>query len=265
MFPQRAMLIASGPAPNRLALRNLPAFSPVAAKLITMLRQDQVSFKEAAELIKSDAGISVELLRLANSAITGVRFPATNILHALSILGVKQVASLITTLFMGKLLKPVSKLPLMRRCWRHNLATALVARRQAETFGVDSESGYMFGLLAGIGRLGLLVSEPEAYSELAARSDAEGIPLDLLELEYYGFDNRQVGAQLVADWRLPQELLQIFSTTGNGSVALLVAGASEEADRLGFGVVELGLCNSTDSEFFEVAEGVNRIEQELGI
>src|SRR5437016_1877293 len=93
-------------SPSRLAAPNLPAFSPVASKLMTLLRREQVNFREVAELIKSDAGLSVELLRLANSPITGVRFPPTSILHALSILGVRQVASLTTTLSIGKLLKP---------------------------------------------------------------------------------------------------------------------------------------------------------------
>ena len=61
----------------------------------------------------------------------------------------------------------------MRRCWRHNLATALIASQWSGEYKVDSETAYTFGLLAGLGRLALLVSDPEVYSTLAERAQTE--------------------------------------------------------------------------------------------
>ncbi len=251
--------------PSAIALKNLPVFSPVAAKVMTLLRREHVDFKEAAELIKSDAGFSAELLRLASSPLTGVRYPPTSILHAISIVGVRKVASLTTTLSVGKLVRPVSRIPLMRRCWRHNLATALIARGRAEDRNIDSEDGYIFGLLAGIGRLALLVSEPSAYVRLANRAEAEDLPLDALERDFFGFDHLQAGAWLVTEWQLPKELLAVFHRDDQSSLTLLIRQAAEEATLFGFGVVEVPPINPDNPDVFAVAEEVNRIEQELSI
>lgn len=253
--------------PSRLALRNLPPFSPVAARLMTLLRHENAGFREAADLLKSDAALTAEVLRLANSPTSGLRFPTTSLLQALSVLGVNRIASLTTTLCVGRLLKPVAKLPLMRRCWRHNLATALIASRWSGEYKVDAERAYTFGLLAGLGRLALLVSDPEVYSRLAERAQLEHLSLELLENRLYGFDHRDAGQWLVSEWKLPPELNDVLigsPTEGpNADLALLIREATAEATRLGFGVLESTPPESPDPSSIEIAERVNQIEQDL--
>jgi HD-like signal output (HDOD) protein len=257
------------PNPSRLALRNLPPFSPVATKLMTLLRQENSSFKDAADLLKSDAALTAEVLRLANSPSAGLRFPTTSVLQALSVLGVNRIASLAVTLCVGRLLKPVAKLPLMRRCWRHNLATALIASEWSADYRVDGEKAYTFGLLAGLGRLALLASDPEVYSRLAERAQIENMPLEMLENRFYGFDHRDAGRWLVTEWRLPAELTDVLTgspTDGpNADLALLIREAGSEANRLGFGVLENPAPATPDNLSFEIAERVNQVEQDLGI
>ena len=234
-----------------------------------LLRQENTSFRDAAQLLKSDAALTAEVLRLANSPMAGSRFPTTSLLQALSVLGVNRVASLTTTLCVGRLLKPVAKLPLMRRCWRHNLATALIAAQWSTEYRVDSERAYMFGLLAGLGRLALLVSDPEIYSGLAERALAENLPLEMLENRVFGFDHREAGRWLVTEWKLPSELNDVLASSPsegpNADLTLLIHDADAEATRLGFGVLNMAPTPTPDAASFEIAERVNQIEQDLGI
>ena len=236
---------------------------------MTLLRQENTSFRDAADLLKSDAALTAEVLRLANSPMTGLRFPTTSLLQALSVLGVNRIASLTTTLCVGRLLKPLAKLPLMRRCWRHNLATALIASQWSPEYRVDAEKAYTFGLLAGLGRLALLVSDPEAYSRLVERAQIEHMPLELLENRFFGFDHRDAGRWLVTAWKLPEELNDVLvgspSEGPNADLALLVREASSEATRLGFGVLDAPHTESPDQSSFAIADRVNQIEQDLGI
>ena len=234
-----------------------------------LLRQENTSFRDAADLLKSDAGLTAEVLRLANSPMAGLRFPTTSLLQALSVLGVNRVSSLTTTLCVGRLLKPVAKLPLMRRCWRHNLATALIASQWSGEYKVDSEKAYTFGLLAGLGRLALLVSDPEVYSRLTERAQAENMPLEMLENRFYGFDHRDAGRWLVTEWKLPAELNDVLVGSPvdgpNADLALLIREAVAEATRLGFGVLDTPPASAPDKASFEIAQRVNQIEQDLGI
>ena len=236
---------------------------------MTLLRQENTSFRDAAELLKSDAALTAEVLRLANSPMAGLRFPTTSMLQALSVLGVNRIASLTTTLCVGRLLKPVAKLPIMRRCWRHNLATALIASQWSTEYKVDSEKAYTFGLLAGLGRLALLVSDPDIYSRLTERAQAENLPLEMLENRFYGFDHRDAGRWLVTEWKLPSELNDVLAGSPldgpNADLALLIRESTAEATRLGFGVLDMPPSATPDPASFEIAERVNQIEQDLGI
>jgi len=230
-----------------------------------MLRQGNVSFVDAADLMKSDASLAAEVLRMANSPLVGLRYPTTSLLQALSVLGVSRIVSLTTTLCVGRLLKPVAKLPFMRRCWRHNLATALIASQWSQEYKIDAERAYTLGLLAGLGRLVLLVSDPEMYSCLADRSLAENMPLEVVENRFYGFDHRDAGRWLVSEWKLPPELADVLDPESGSDIAMLIRGASAEATRIGFGVPGGPPIDSSDPASFEIAERVNQIEQDLGV
>lgn len=251
-------------------LRNLPPFPPVASKLIVLLRRQDSNFRDAVALMKSDAAITTEVLRLANSASLELRFPITNLLQALSTLGVNRIVSLTTTLCLGKLLKSVANLPIMRMCWRNNLATALIAAGMSSQFDVDAEKAYTFGLLSGIGRLGLLVSDPQLYTHLAMRAERERMPLEILERELFGCDHIEAGDCLIRLWKLPPEMATILfgGTPMNGAdarLAQLIREASEEAKRAGFGIIEMASMATSDSSAFEIVKQVNQIEQGLGI
>ena len=217
-----------------------------------------------------DTGLTVEVLRLANSASGGAKFPINSVLQALALLGVNRIVSLATTLCVGKLVKPVAKLPVMRRCWRHNLAVALIASKRAVRAGIDPDKAYTFGLLAGLGRMALLVSNPQMYAHVVARAEAERMPIEILERELYGFDHREAGRYLLVHWKLPEEMNAVLfvgnPTLGaNADLAYLIRDASVEAVNLGFGVIEEAPEVAIDPLCLEIVERVNQIEQELGI
>ena len=265
-----AVPISAKTSPSLHTLRALPPFPPVAAKLMNLLRQENVDFRHAVELMKLDPSITTEVLRLANSASSGSRFPTTSLLQALSVLGVSRIVSLATTLCVGQLVKRLAKLPVMNRCWRHNLATALIASKGSQSCGVDSAKAYTFGLLAGIGRLALLSSNPEMYSHLVTRAANERMPLEMLEEELFGFDHREAGAWLVREWRLPDELNNVLFSRSPADgpdcrFARLIREAGSEADRLGFGVLDVIPSQPPDPSFFEIAGRVNQIEQDLAM
>lgn len=260
---------------TKVAIRNLPPFSPVAIRLLLMLRRDDVSYREVIEVLKTDAAFSAELLRLANSAAMGCRFPTDSILQALTLLGIPIVSSLTVTLALSKFLKPVSKLAVLRRCWRHNLATALAASEIADRWNIDAETAYTFGLLHDIGRMGLLVAFPKSYVEIADVANCGTESLCCLELSAYGFDHREVGAWIAVQWNLPADLVDVSLSHGVGGnpttpLSCLVNEACRIANRIGFSVSE----RVVDAEVSDqdpgplgtrIIEQVNRLEQEYGI
>jgi HD-like signal output (HDOD) protein len=234
-----------------------------------------VSFREVSEILKTDAAFSAELLRIANSAQAGSRFRTDSILQALTMLGVQRVSSLTVTLALSKFLKPVSKLPVLRRCWRHNLATALCCSEIAERWNLDGDKAYTYGMLHDIGRLGLLVAFPRSYVEIAHIANAGRESLSELEMGAFGFDHREVGAWIAVQWDLPPDLVDVCLTHGAGGdpstpLEKVVHEACRIANRIGFSVSE----RMPDEEISQgdpgemglrVIEKVNRLEQEYGL
>jgi putative nucleotidyltransferase with HDIG domain len=244
-----------------------------------LLRQPEVSYREVADVLMLDAGFAAEVLRLANSAAAGCRFPTASILQALTVLGIPRVSALTAALALSRFLKPVSKLPALRACWRHNLACAIASSRLADRYNLDPDFAYTFGLLHDIGRMGMLVAFPRDYPLVVQRSAETQRCLTELEFAAFGFDHREVGGWLAEQWRLPTEVAEVSMHHGPGGnppspLTKLVNEACILANRIGF-----TLCASVggpycplpkppmpESEFdLSIAEQVNLCEQEFGL
>ncbi len=217
------------------ALKHLPPFPAVASRLITMLNSESVSFQAVADVLKTDAALSAEVLHLANSPLLATsRYEVTGILQALSLLGLKRLAGLVMTLSLSRFLKRAGATQTMRRAWRHNLACALAAGEFAKSFGREPDEAYNAGLFHDLGRLALLAVEPALYDQWTAESG------DLRELERsrFGIDHCEAGAWVIEHWNLPQAFIEVallhHEPKPSAALTMLVNGACTVANRLGF-------------------------------
>ena len=220
-------------------------------------------------MLETDAALSAEILRLANSPLTGVRYTVSSTLQALALLGSRRVATLIMTLSLSKLLRRAGKSEAMRRLWRHNLACALAARHLADACRRDSSQAYYAGLFHEIGRLALLVQDPAAYDQ-ALKSGAD---IDEMERCHFGVDRRAASAWVVEKWKLPKEFVQVVLDHPNPGpdateLTILVHEACQIADRLGYslnpvsGTTELG---PADELGYSIALALNSLESDFGM
>jgi putative nucleotidyltransferase with HDIG domain len=252
------------------ALKNLPPFPPVAAEVMALLREESVSFREVADKLNTDAALSAEVLRLANSSLLGPQFEVRSIRHAVSMLGMRRLTGLVLTLSMSRFLKRAGFQAILRRCWRHNLATALAAKEFAHSFGSDEDDAYNAGLFHDVGRLAFLVLEPALYRGPASTED----DLRELERERFGVDHCEAGAWLLEQWKLPQTFVDVARyhhapRPEGGELAMLVNAACVIANRLGFYVVKLeseeAELDLSDELGSAIAETINSLELEYGI
>jgi HD-like signal output (HDOD) protein len=221
-------------------LKEVPPFRPVAVQLLNLVSDISQPLARVVSLLRTDAVLSAEVLRLANSPLMGCRSEIRNILQALAFLGMDRVNSLIVTTSMRSLVNPAGgNLP--RACWRHNLATAVICERLAESLRINHERGYMSGLIHDIGRLALLRAFPNYEKELGEAA-AEGRNLLATEKRLYGMDHAEAGRWLLAQWGCPLDLQIVASLHENPAAATgrdrdlvcLVGAASQLADLMDF-------------------------------
>jgi len=194
-----------GDSDKHATLCRVPVFRAVAAKLLQLLGNEDVSVFEVSQLLKSDPGFSTEMLTMANSAAHGSSHRIYTIDKAVVLLGLERTRSLATRAALDGMVRGLGGSPTIQNCWRHSLATALIAKWLAPFYRLHPDLVYTTGLMHDIGRLGLLAAEPKQYAKLLA--SVEGTNEDMLLVERWAFrvDHCEAGLFLTKTWGLPAE------------------------------------------------------------
>lgn len=226
------------------SLKKVPPFPPVAAKLLNLLSDPGVDTGEVANLIASDATFTARLLQRVNSAEFGLAAGVTDVQHALALLGLDTTRKIILAHAAGAYASGALKTEVMRRCWRHTIATAVLADEIAAACGEFASVAFTAGIIHDIGRLGLLVAYPEEY-ERAIRDAAERC-LDVLDFEEeaFGAHHAEAGRILAERWGLPSDMLLVAGRHHDPcegtelSLLRIVHVGCRLADVLGYDVVK---------------------------
>jgi hypothetical protein len=125
----------------------LPAFPPVAIRVMQLANSEVVQLRQLSDLISSDAAFASEVLTVANSLLYAPRFPAQSILQAIAVLGATNLQGLCLTVGVRTYLGKTLNIPSMRDLWRHNLACAFIAEQLAATGFIDKDVAYTCGML----------------------------------------------------------------------------------------------------------------------
>jgi HD-like signal output (HDOD) protein len=221
---------------NRRLLGRLPAFSPIAIRLLSVLSNDNVSFKEVARLIALDPVLAGEVLRLANSGLYGRWVEVRSILSAIALLGCGRLSQIALTAALWRGL-PRRTAPFIRDWWRHSIAAALIARQNSEDLSKDF--AYTAALLHGVGQLALFQDSPRDYPQLVERAYADGVNLHERERDAVGVDHSLLAGHILESWGLPETLCEAATRhhdTETGSrLVLAVQTGCAGAEYAGFG------------------------------
>jgi putative nucleotidyltransferase with HDIG domain len=190
-------------------VKSLPPFSPAACKLIQLINDESMHFREVSQVLAVDASLSGQVLRVANSALLGCRYEIASILQALFVVGADRLRDIVITVaihnYMGR-----SDNAFLHRCWRHNLATALWCERLAEHCDVDRPIAYTAGILHDIGRVALLKLFPHEYATFMDRTLTGDRDRLQAERSLYDADHCQIGQTLADSWSFPPVLRDVI-------------------------------------------------------
>jgi len=225
-------------------LETLRPFPTAACALIRLINNERVDFRDVSNVIAVDAAFSSQVLRLANSALIGGRYEITSILQALSVVGVDRLRDIVVTVALKDFMGDTDS-ACLRRCWRHNLATAFWCEKLAARFDIEIPLGYTAGILHDIGRIALLMLFPHDYAAFLDQT-LPG-PSDPLEAErtHWKTDHCEIGHSLAAAWNFPSVLRDVIAhhhdaiTHQAPRVRWLAQAACAAASMSGFRTVNL--------------------------
>lgn len=190
----------------RDAIDRLPVLAEVPRRVVALAHDPIASVRDLAGVVDDDAGLSLRVLKQANSAANAPASKITDIAHACSHLGMKSILRIAQTeLNAGAFRKaPEAIRTQSETLWRHGVVTAYCADRLAYAAKLrEPETMFLAGLVHDIGKLVLLDAILNVHRGRMGRLAEDSTLLDGALTRFAPW----VGALVVQFWKMPDEIL----------------------------------------------------------
>ena len=196
--------------PEKETLQILP---PVALKLLKLTNDESASISDLAKIIETESFLSLEILRLVNSAYYQLAQKISSIKRAVTILGFSLIRQLaLNLLFFKKLVKPKSKAKFNQILyWQHSLFVAVLSKQIAINIEYsDPDSLYTAGLFHDFGKLILENYGRLSYSDFINYFEKSDNPSLLNEQSFFGITHAETGFVFCYQAGLPIDICTII-------------------------------------------------------
>ncbi len=203
----------------REAVKNitaLPSMPAIAQKLLALKMDSDEDERKLLMLIEQDPLISAKIIGLANSAAVGSTRTVTTVKDAALLLGISRAHSVATGIAIMSL---SAKVPAgqfnMHDLWLHSFGIAFamlaIARFMPERIRPQDDQIFLAGMLHDIGYLALAFLDPTRSDKLhACFASAPDRPSIEIERTILQICHDELGAELVRNWNLPNDLVTIL-------------------------------------------------------
>jgi putative nucleotidyltransferase with HDIG domain len=193
-------------------IEHLPVLPATTVRLVQLLSDKSTSIDKILEVIQYDQNLTLQVLKLCNSAYFGLIRQIHTLREALVYLGSKHLMQIILGIHCNSILQQPQKgyglLPGM--LWRHSTAVALAGEAFAKDLNDKNSpsSGLLFtaGLLHDIGKVVLDQVLSDSYQEVLALLQTKPMKFDDAEREVLGYSHTDVGELIMKHWKLPEQI-----------------------------------------------------------
>lgn len=268
-------------------VKSFPGMPVTAARLLKLLEDTDSSAEQIEEVLRYDAGLTANILKLTNSAYFGIPSKVSSVRQAVMMLGWKRLLQLVMTMCMSTVMKrPVDGYDLPGgELWRHSIAVSVAAEAVVKALKIpEAEEVFTAALLHDVGKLvlgGFVRDDLDQIRTMVTK----GIPFEVAEYMVIGTDHAEIGARILKKWDFPQNLVNavnwhhdpetcenyctlsdivhIANTVGlrigfgRDADRSRVEPAASVTDRLGLGPVDLEVLVE------QTLEGVNKLSDEV--
>jgi putative nucleotidyltransferase with HDIG domain len=206
-------------------LRTIPSLPESHRRVVEVLQDPEFELEQVARIVAQDVGLTVQLLKVVNSAALGLAHPIHSIPDAIALVGAARLQSLVMSAWafsfadekMCRGFSPAAE-------WQHALAVAQAADALArERRAKSSESAFIAGLLHDVGKVMLAANSPKEYADILALARKENQPLWQTETQVLGYSHAELGGCLLGLWGLDLTIVDAVSRHHHPELA-----ASEE-------------------------------------
>ncbi|NLH48820.1 MAG: HDOD domain-containing protein [Myxococcales bacterium] len=182
---------------------DVPVLPHVAAQVMALTNDPNVSAKDFVALLEKDQQLSARLIKIASSPFYAGMMKVSSIQRAIVVVGMKTLHDLVFSVAMGeRVFRSKRFVASMARVWEHSLAVATIAQEIAKVRHVSGENAFLAGLLHDIGKPLLIETLERISKELGDRVPFEEVFLDEVMRDYHTV----VGGLVAKAWRFSDSL-----------------------------------------------------------
>ncbi len=197
---------------NNQQIATLPT---VATRILKMIKSDNFSITEISSVVESDPGLTLKLIRVANSPLYGLRSQVTSVNTAIMALGLNKLTNIVLSISLySKFLvnKQNDFAQLIDKFWQHSASTGVVSKHLCNILKQNyKELEFLGGLLHDLGKLAMMQFDSKRYFEVMTLVEKEHIFDIEAEKQIFGMNHLEVGREMAIQWQLPKELIEILS------------------------------------------------------
>jgi HD-like signal output (HDOD) protein len=189
---------------------NMPTLPDIATRAMALANDPNTSAAAFARLIEGDAAIASGLLRIANSALYNGGVQAMKLPQAVTRLGLFACKNLIVSISMKSLIWKMAGHERLQceALWHHGYVTGCLCRQITSSYRLRFEGGeFSAGLLHDVGRILLLLADPECFGRADAMDFREETGLLERERAAIGIDHCALGGCFGEHSQLPDLLI----------------------------------------------------------
>ncbi|NMA02964.1 MAG: HDOD domain-containing protein [Clostridia bacterium] len=193
---------------------DIPGFSDVILRVMRLTEDPDSTAEDIQNVLVQDQGLTVKVLRLANSAHYGFARRIDTISQATILLGFQAIRSIVLAASCSPMLKKEMEGYGLApgELWRHSQAVAITAKEVARASRKGHpEQAYTAGLLHDIGKIILNHYMKNNYKFVLLKMEQDQSSFLEAEEAVLGFNHSQLGQRIGDKWSLPPDLVEAIA------------------------------------------------------
>lgn len=190
-------------------VNTFPSIPGSASELLSVLRNPEVEIDRIEQVLRTDPGLTANILKLTNSSYFGFANRIGSIRQAVLLLGHVRLRQIVMVSCVNSVMDgPVAgyELPI-GALWDHSIAVSVAAEGLVRELEIrNAEEIFTAALLHDLGKL-ILGKYVERHAEAFDSISDKEMPHELVEKEILGIDHAEVGAVLLEAWGLPEGIV----------------------------------------------------------
>ena len=191
-------------------LKSFPSMPGAAVKLLALIDDPDMRVSQIETILRHDAGLTANLLKLANSAYFGIPSKVGSVRQAVLILGLKRLIQMVIASCVSAIIdKPVPGYDLPPgELWRHSIAVSVAAEGLVKELDIGAtEEIFTAALLHDVGKLVLGSFVKDDFKQIEAALEKD-VSFETAEDMVLGTNHADIGAEILTQWSLPANIIK---------------------------------------------------------